>query len=90
MIVNVSIFQLLMKSPQKRLVDLYTIQNTPFFKVANFTSVIEKKVINPIALRKAKIAYNFGLSECSRVEKTLNTFRGDNSHQKEFISHLIG
>ena len=23
---------------------------------------------NPIALRKAKIAYNFGLSECSRVK----------------------
>ena len=25
--------------------------------------------INPIALRKAKIAYNFGLSECSRVKR---------------------
>ena len=24
--------------------------------------------INPIALRKAKIAYNFGLSECNRVK----------------------
>ena len=24
--------------------------------------------INPIALRKAKIVYNFGLSECSRVK----------------------
>lgn len=35
--------KLLMKSPQKRLVDLYTLQNTPFFKVSNFTSVIEKK-----------------------------------------------
>ena len=23
--------------------------------------------LNPIALRKAKIAYNFGLSECNRV-----------------------
>ena len=23
--------------------------------------------VNPIALRKAKIAYNFGLSECNRV-----------------------
>ena len=23
--------------------------------------------VNPIALRKAKIVYNFGLSECSRV-----------------------
>ena len=25
--------------------------------------------INPIALRKAKIAYNFGLSECDRVKE---------------------
>ena len=24
--------------------------------------------INPIALRKAKIVYNFGLSECNRIE----------------------
>ena len=26
---------------------------------------------NPMALRKAKIAYNFGLSECNRVKPTL-------------------
>ena len=25
--------------------------------------------LNPTALRKAKIAYNFGLSECNRVKK---------------------
>ena len=25
-------------------------------------------VLNPTALRKAKIGYNFGLSECSRVK----------------------
>ena len=25
-------------------------------------------VLNPTALRKAKIAYNFGLSECIRVK----------------------
>ena len=25
--------------------------------------------MNPIALRKAKIVYNFGLSECSRVKR---------------------
>ena len=24
--------------------------------------------VNPVALRKAKIAYNFGLSECNRVK----------------------
>lgn len=39
-----SVLQLLMKSPQKRLVDMYTLQNSPFFKVINFTNVIEKKV----------------------------------------------
>ena len=26
------------------------------------------KVLNPIALRKAKIVYNFGLSQCNRVK----------------------
>ena len=25
--------------------------------------------VNPIALRKAKIVYNFGLSECNKVKK---------------------
>ena len=25
--------------------------------------------VNPIALRKAKIAHNFGLSECNKVEE---------------------
>ena len=26
-------------------------------------------LVNPIALRKAKIVYNFGLSECNRVDQ---------------------
>ena len=29
---------------------------------------LARLVLNPIALRKAKIVYNFGLSECKRVE----------------------
>ena len=29
---------------------------------------MNKILFNPIALRKAKIVYNFGLSECSRVK----------------------
>ena len=29
----------------------------------------QAKQRNPIALRKAKIVYNFGLSECNRVKK---------------------
>ena len=31
--------------------------------------------VNPIALSKAKIAYNFGLSECSWVKVNGYTFR---------------
>ena len=30
---------------------------------------ISKYTINSIALRKTKIAYNFGLSECNRVKE---------------------
>ena len=29
----------------------------------------EKSLFTPVALKKAKIAYNFGLSECNRVKK---------------------
>ena len=38
---------------------------TAFYCIFN-TSLIEP--VNPIALRKAKIIYNFGLSECSGVK----------------------
>ena len=34
-----------------------------------FNSFFVWSVFNPVALRKAKIAYNFGLSECNRVKK---------------------
>ena len=27
------------------------------------------EAVNPIALRKAKIVYNFGLSECNRIKE---------------------
>ena len=30
--------------------------------------------INPIALRKAKIVYNFGLSECNKVKSSFLIF----------------
>ena len=37
-------------------------------------------ILNPIALRKAKIVYNFGLSECKRVKgKNVQSSRGTNS-----------
>ena len=32
-------------------------------------STLKMLLINPIAIRKAKIAYNFGLSECNRVNE---------------------
>ena len=31
--------------------------------------VVKSCLLNPIVLRKAKIVYNFGLSECSRVKE---------------------
>ena len=33
-----------------------------------FNTVMTNFLTNPIALRKAKIVYNFGLSECNRVK----------------------
>ena len=38
---------------------------------------------NPIALRKAKIVYNFGLSECNRVKETL-----PNNYSKHTIMNV--
>ena len=34
--------------------------------------------LNPIALRKAKVVHNFGLSECNRVKVNGCTVRGSN------------
>ena len=34
------------------------------------TVIVQPCLYNPIAFRKAKIAYNFGLSECNRVNET--------------------
>ena len=39
--------------------------------VVDAISKASSTLINPIALRKAKIAYNFGLSECNRVKHQL-------------------
>ena len=37
--------------------------------MSNYSSKREYRTdFNPIALRKAKIVHNFGLSECSRIE----------------------
>ena len=46
-----------------------------------FSSVMQLFLFfNPIALRKAKIAYNFGLSECNRVNN-----RGFNNSRMNYM-----
>ena len=40
---------------------------------------------NPIALRKTKIVSNFGLSECNRVESSLQIIRGS----KQVVTKVI-
>ena len=36
--------------------------------------------VNPIVLRKAKLVYSFGLSECNRVKKNNCAFKGHKDH----------
>ena len=44
--------------------------------------------LNPIALRKAKIVYNFGLSECNRVKAyKMKTVDSANRVDKEEVAH---
>ena len=40
---------------------------------------------NPVALRKAKIAYNFGLSECKRVKELTPLRREAKMKLTEFL-----
>ena len=42
--------------------------------------------LNPIALRKAKIAYNFGLSECNRVNPVVAPDKPDICGKKKNIT----
>ena len=35
------------------------------------TKEVNEIIVNPIAFRKAKILYNFGLSECNRANELL-------------------
>ena len=44
--------------------------------------------LNPVAFRKVKIVYNFGLSECSRVNGYI--FRGNKSAILIFLSYSVG
>ena len=52
---------------------------------ANTSCNADENSINPTALRKAKIVYNFGHSECNRVKGTnRNPLKGSNSVIFEF------
>ena len=45
--------------------------------------------MNPVALRKAKIVYNFGLSECNRVKKINCAFKGHKDHIFAIFSYFF-
>ena len=45
---------------------------------------------NPIALKKAKIAYNFGLSGCNRVNTLLNIFIIQYSCVESGLDNMMG
>ena len=62
--------------------DFTAFKNIRHFWADQEMGEMRMKHFNPIALRKAKIAYNFGLSECKRV-KSINI-------QKKNIGANIG
>ena len=43
---------------------------------------------NPIALRKIKIVYNFGLCECNRVDRGTKLFLQDQNKEKKQLLQL--
>ena len=48
-------------------------------------NAVDSKGFDPTALRKAKIAYNFGLSECNRVKNLrVNPMISEVLHEKVF------
>ena len=49
----------------------------------------KKLWINPVAIRKAKIVYNFDLSECNRDNLYLNTTSQLISYNRSVRSHHI-
>ena len=57
----------------------------------NFSSCQKANAFNPIALRKAKTVYIFGLSECNKVKVNgYNGTRKRNSTNFTFISSEMG
>ena len=61
---------------------LLTLIKLEAFRSSQLAQAIEiLRFINPFALRKAKIAHNFGLSECNRAKEM-------GTHSGEAIFHL--
>ena len=54
-----------------------------------FTVIIGQSFLNPIALRKAKIVHNFGLSECNRVKSELVLYLVPSSFLQRGITFRI-
>ena len=50
---------------------LYSFLHICGFPLPNAPNIL--LCLNPIALRKDKIEYNFGISECNRVKRQTNT-----------------
>ena len=46
----------------------YGVSHVKELRSGDCDTITASNIINPIALRKAKIVYNFGLSECNRVK----------------------
>ena len=61
------------------------------FKVKRNSLLLQKPFasFNPIALRKTKIAYNFGLSECNRVKSRSHFGRALLSREAKSKSHKL-
>ena len=51
--------------------DLISSEHSMFGITVEVKSLIIQSCLNPIALRKTKIIYNFGLSEVNRVKNTI-------------------
>ena len=61
------------KVRKSNLIKVYVFFCCHFYQENNFCGFLfaflrDKNLLKPIALRKTKIAYNFGLSECNRVK----------------------
>ena len=72
---------------------LWRLNRNYFFKyslslglcLTDYLLVILRAVVNPVALRKAKIVYSFGLSECRRVKTIQTLIRFSSQEQSDQV-----